>query len=129
MFDDEYEFAPGDKVFLNFKNWEREIKASLNGVELNDGDLLEIVSVGGVFALIREFNQTIPKQYLKLACEVCQKEPAFRKGGYTKCLSCARNERDRIREELVATLTVEQLEIFSAYEFAADELSSMCMLD
>lgn len=129
IFEKEYDFFPGSKVLLDLKHWDREIGASLNGVEIKEGEVLEVASIEGNFVLIKEFNQTLPWQYLDLVCEVCQKNPAFRKGGHTKCLSCARSERDRLREELVAILSVEQLEALAAFEEASDDLSSMSILD
>lgn len=129
MLANNYDLKPGDKVFLDFKIWGREIRASLVDVEVNEGDILEVASVGEVFALIKEFNQTLPKAYIKLACEICQKKSAFKEGRYRKCISCARKERDDLRHKFLGILSDEELEAFLAYEKASEDFSSMCILD
>jgi hypothetical protein len=126
---DEIDFKPGDKVFLDFKFYGTEIKVSLGDIEINKDDLFEVSSVNGIFILIKELNKTLYKQYIKLACENCQKKAAFRKGGYRKCLSCARKERDNSRQELVGMLSDKQLSTFLIYEKACSDFSSMIIFD
>lgn len=60
-------------------------------------------------------------------CVICGKEKVFRqqKSRFDKCLYCATARVNEMHDNFIASLSVEQIALFSTYEKAREEITSM----
>jgi len=84
---------------------------------------------GNVIMLEGHATAIFDKKLFRQTCGICHERDIFRKGAFDKCLRCALDERDRLREEFIASLSPFQMKAFFAYMKAREEAASMIILD